>query len=528
LGSVGKLCARLRRRDARRIERARLHDAEARAQRAEHRLERARARRPWIAAALLTLLVGLGMSPWQFQRARVARDDAQHQAALATATNRFLNEDLLGAGIGGDSPAWYEKNPRLSEILDAAARRLDQRFGKAPLLAASLRQTLGRAYRSTGNYGKAMVQLQAAADLLDRTLGDGDERSLLAEYELAVMQAHLSQFKQASERLDRADAAAGARRQSVSEISLRSHLARGDLAYQQMQVQVALDNYQAAQTMQKILHPDDALMSAHLLLGIAGCELRLDHAAAAARIAREVLAGPAYTQQRVGLAVLALASSRLGDALRAQGHYAEAIAATRQAVADYEAAQGASGQGTISALSALSYLYALDGDVAKSLSSQREVYQRARARWGNANQYTLVEQLNLGSQEQAAGDLKAALADLQAAERGLLAVAGEQSPAVQAARAARADVLSQLGRNVEALALAEHVDPVAYQASTSDPGRAAVLKALKAQILLRLGRRAEGLPQMREAVREMRSAGVSGEEIAPYLKTLSGSAVATK
>ncbi len=528
LGSVGELCARLRRRGARQIERKRLHDAEARAQRAEHRLERSRARRPWIAAALLTLLVGLDMSLWQFQRARVARDDAQHQAAIATATNRFLNEDLLGAGIGGDSPAWYEKNPRLSEILDAAAVRLDQRFGKAPLLAASLRQTLGRAYRSTGNYRKALVQLQAAADLLHRTLGDGDERSLLAEYELAVMQAHMSQFKQASDRLDRADAAAGARRQAVSEISLRSHLAHGDLAYQQMQVQVALGNYKAAQTMQKILRPDDALMSAHLLLGIAGCELRLDHAAAAEGIAREVLAGPPYTQQRVGLAVLALAYSRLGDALRAQGHYPEAIAATRQAVADYEAVQGTSGQGTISALSSLSYLYSLDGDVAKSLSSQREVYRRALSRWGSGNQYTLIELLNLGSQEEEAGDLTSALADLLAAERGLLTVSGERSPSVQAARATRADVLSQLGRNTEALALVEHVDPAAYQASTSDPGRAAVLKALKAQILLRLGRRAEGLPQMREAIREMRSASVSDEEITPYLKALSDSVVATK
>ncbi|MEO6801535.1 MAG: winged helix-turn-helix domain-containing protein [Rhodanobacter sp.] len=528
LGSVGDLCARLRRRDARRIERDRLHDAEARAQRAEHRLERSRARRPWVAAALLMLLIGLGTSLWQFQRARTARDDAQHQAAIATATNRFLNEDLLGAGIGGDSPAWYEKNPRLSEILDAAALRLDQHFGKAPLLAAGLRQTLGRAYRSTGAYRKALVQLQAAADLLQQSLGRGDERSVLAEYELAVMEAHLSQFKQATERLDRADAIVGARRQSVSEISLRSHLARGDLAYQQMQVQVALDNYRAAQTMQKILHPDDALMAAHLLLGIAGCELRLDHAAAAERIARDVLAGPAYTQQRVGLVVLALAHLRLGNALRAQGKYAGAIAATRLAVADYEATQGAGGQGTISALSSLSYLYSLDGEAAKSLSTQRDVYQRALARWGSGSQYTLVEQLNLGSQEQEAGDLKSALVNVRAAERGLLAVSGERSPTVQAARAMRAEVLSQLGRNDEALALVEHADPVAYQASTSDPGRAAVLRALKAQILLRLGWHADGLAQMQQALHDMQAAGVPSEEMATYRNAVSVQGLTTK
>ena len=162
------------------------------------------------------------------------------------------------------------------------------------------------------------------------------------------------------------------------------------------------------------------------------------------------------------------------------------------------------------------------------MATQRDVYQRALARWGSRNQYTLVEQLNLGSQEQEVGDLKAALADLQMAERGLLAVSGEHSPTVQAARAMLADVLSQLGRNVEALALVEHVDPVAYQASTSDPGRAAVLKALQARILLRLGRRAEGLSLMQQALRDMQAAGVSEEEMAPYRQSLSESTLAAK
>jgi len=519
LGSVGELCERLRALDARRLGRERLRDAEARAQRAERKLQRNRARRPWVVAIVLLLLASLGVSLWQYRRVERARDEAQRHAAIATAINRFLNEDLLGAGIGGDSPAWYEKNPRLRDILDAAAQRLEVRFGKAPLLAAELRQTLGRAYRSTGDYGKALAQLQAAADLLRQAGGESDERSLLAEYELAVMQAHMSQFAQAKARLDRADAAAGLRRQAVSEISLRSHTARGDLAYQQMQVSVALANYRAALTMQKILHPDDALMSAHLLLGIAGCELRLGHAPAAEKLARQVLSGPAYTSQRLGLGVIALAYLRLGDALRAQGNYGAAIDAVRKAVKGYEDAQGTDGQGTISALSTLGYLYALSGDDARSLTTQRDVYQRALARWGSDSQYTLIEQLNLGSQEQEAGQLQPALANLQAAEQGLLAVSGEHSPAVQAARVARANVLSDLGRHAEALALIEKVDPVAYQASTSDPGRAAVLSALRAQILLRLGR-AEGLPQLRQAVQAMHDAGVAETEIAPYREVL--------
>jgi DNA-binding winged helix-turn-helix (wHTH) protein len=185
------------------------------------------------------------------------------------------------------------------------------------------------------------------------------------------------------------------------------------------------------------------------------------------------------------------------------------------------------GQSTITALSSLGYLYSLSGDDARALVVQRDVYRRALVRWGARHQYTLVEQLDLGSQEQEAGDLPAALADLRTAGGGPVAVSGERSPTVQAARAARADVLSQLGRQAEALALIKHVDPAAYQASTADPGRAPVLGAPHAQILLRMGRRADGTARMQQALRDMSAAGVP-EEIARYREDLPENAVAAQ
>lgn len=516
LASVAELADRLRRRDMRRLERARLRETEARAMRAERRLERSRARRPWIVAAVLLLMLGLGVSLWQYRRAGLARDEAQRQAAIANATNRFLNEDLLGAGIGGDSPAWYEKNPSLREILDAAAQRLDARYRKAPLLAASLHQTLGRAYRATGDFASASTQLGKAAELMQGALGAGDDRVLLARYELAVMQAHLSHFDQATSELDRADRDAGVRRQSVSEIGLRSHLARGDVEYQRMQVKAAYDNYLAAQTIQRILHPDDVPMAAHILLSLAGCDLRLGRAADAERIARQVLGGAPFTRERIGRAVLGMARSRLGDALRAQGRYAEALPVVSAALADFAAVQGPDGQGTISTLSTLGYLYSLSGDDRRALSIERDVYQRTLHRWGPDSQYTLVERLNLGTQEQDAGDLTAALADIRAAGRGLARTSGEHSPVLQAARVAEAGVLSALGQQAQALALIDQVDPAAYQSTTSDPGRAAVLSALRAQILWRMGRIGEARPRLRQALADMQRDGVAEAEQAPF------------
>jgi non-specific serine/threonine protein kinase len=127
-----------------------------------------------------------------------------------------------------------------------------------------------------------------------------------------------------------------------------------------------------------------------------------------------------------------------------------------------------------------------------------------------------VERLNLGTQEQDAGDLTAALADIRAAAQGLSATSGDRSPTVQAARVAEAGVLSELGQQAQALALVDTVDPVAYQATTSDPGRAPLLRALRAQILWRMGRSAEARPQLQQALAEMQRDGVAATEQAPF------------
>jgi non-specific serine/threonine protein kinase len=520
LASVDALVQRLRSREARAIERKRLRDSDARALAAERLLERSRARRPWLIAAVVLLGAGLGVSLWQLRQIRTARTEAQQQAALAAATNRFLNDDLLGAGVGGNSPAWYERNPTLREILDTAAKHLDDgRFAGEPLVLADLHQTLGRAYRSTGDFAKAGGQLQAAADWLQRVLGANDQRTVLAQYELAGVLSHLSRFKDADALLDRADAAAGARRDAVSEIALRAHLARGDVLYQQMRVEPALAAYIVAERLQRQLHPDDVMLSMHLLLAIAGCDLRMGKPKEAESVARKILSGAPYTQERIGLAAIATAHSRLGDALRGQGQYAEAIPVTQQSLQEYETSQGQDSQGAISALSTLSYLYSLTGDDAKALTLQRDVYQRAVKRWGANNQYPLVELLNLGSSEYDSGDLKTALPHLQQAEAGLVKVSGEKSPTTQAARVALANALADLGRNEQALAMIASVDPVAYQATTSDPDRAVVLKAMQARIELRLHNPGSAA-RLRAAIAAMQTAGVADDEIARFRSAL--------
>lgn len=519
LASVDMLAQRLRSREARAVERQRLRDSDARALAAERLLERNRARRPWLLAAIALLTVGLATSLWQVHRVRAAQAQAQRQAEIADASNRFLNEDLLGAGVGGSSPAWYERNPSLREILDVAAQKVDQRFDRQPLLRATLHQTLGRAYRSTGEFKKAAVQMQAAIDAWRRGRGISNSNVVLAQYELAPLLAHLSRFKEAEALLDSADKTAGARRSAVSEVALRAHMARGDVAYQRMQVKEAWSEYQAAERLQRLLHPTDAAMSAHILLTIAGCNLRMGQPKEAEAVARKILAGAPYTQDAIGLAAIATARMTLGNALRAQDRYKEAIPVVQQALDEYERSQGAESQGAIKALSGLSNLYSWIDDYAKALPLQREVYRRASERWGPDSRTALVELLNLGSGEYAAGDLKSALPHLEQAEAGLTRVSGAKSPITQAVRVQLAEALSDLGQNEKALTMIRAVDPVAYQATTSDPGRALILRGIQASLELRL-HRPDAEARLRAAIAAMQAAGIDGEEIATFRKEL--------
>src|SRR5690606_2927419 len=88
LGSVAELIQHLRRLDARRDERERREAAEQAAREARRAVERGRARRPWVLAAMLALTVGLGASLWLYGEARRAGDRLE-------AMNDFLYQDVL-------------------------------------------------------------------------------------------------------------------------------------------------------------------------------------------------------------------------------------------------------------------------------------------------------------------------------------------------------------------------------------------------------------------------------------------------
>ena len=121
-----------------------------------------------VASTIVALAAGLVVSLGQFRRAEAARGEAEEEARIATleankarSINDFVLDDMLAA-----PDPWAESGDiRVSEVLDRAAERVEQRFENDPALEASVRATLGGSYMARGLYPRAHVQLRRAVEL---------------------------------------------------------------------------------------------------------------------------------------------------------------------------------------------------------------------------------------------------------------------------------------------------------------------------------------------------------------------------
>lgn len=199
LASARELALRLRRREQRASQRHKEREAARQAARNERALAAARARRPWMLAGVLLLLGGFLVTLYMYRMVAAANTRAVREKQQAQAVTRFLNRDLLAAAnpIRGGHP-----DISLLDAINRAEPAIDIRFAKAPLVAATLHQTLGDAYNQLGDYTKARQQYQRAAALFARA-GDGTQVQVAgAQLREVRAMAHAVQGQAARQRLD--------------------------------------------------------------------------------------------------------------------------------------------------------------------------------------------------------------------------------------------------------------------------------------------------------------------------------------
>jgi tetratricopeptide (TPR) repeat protein len=177
-----------------------------------------------VIALLAVLIGGIIASTWEAARARRAeqaalreRDRADTEAATAAAIDEFLRNDLL-AQASASAQARPDRNPdpdlKVRTVLDRAVDRITGKFGTQPLVEASIRQTLGNAYRDLGLYPEAQRQLERTLELLSRAMGQEQANTLATIQTLALLYQDQGKFAQAESLLLKV---LGARRRVLGE-----------------------------------------------------------------------------------------------------------------------------------------------------------------------------------------------------------------------------------------------------------------------------------------------------------------------
>jgi tetratricopeptide (TPR) repeat protein len=143
---------------------------------------------------LAAVLAAVGGVLWGLVQAGRERDEAQHQARIAEAINDFLNDDLLGLADPYRAP---EPETTVNEALDRAAQLLDGRFQGEDRVRAAIAYTLGRTYRSLGEFPAAEKHLSAARSTLERELTADAPAALAAADDLAAVYRATARIEEA-------------------------------------------------------------------------------------------------------------------------------------------------------------------------------------------------------------------------------------------------------------------------------------------------------------------------------------------
>ena len=145
------------------------------------------------AAVAFLLVAGIVATSWMAIRASRAEQQAE-------AVNDFLQYDVL-AHTTRDGRPQPDPDMKVRTALDRAAARIEGKFGKQPLVEASVRETIGHSYADLGLYPQAQREFQRALDLRRPILGAEHRTTLWTLRSLAFVYQYEGRLKDA-ERLN--------------------------------------------------------------------------------------------------------------------------------------------------------------------------------------------------------------------------------------------------------------------------------------------------------------------------------------
>ena len=428
LSSATELAVRLRSLDERRRQ-AEVTAHRSRDQQAmQRRLERVQARRPWLIATFVALVIGLGFSVRSYRAAMRARDVARVQASVADAVVQFLDHDILSEGSPFSVADGSGGPQTVRDAVDRAAAKMSGRFAGQPRIEAAIRATIGQVYVEDGDYAAAETQIRRAV-ALDRAAGALDDRTIQAEYRLAFALTVDRRYTDALGLLQQANRQLAAMPDARRETMLISDVINGNYWLLRQAYHAAIPFFKRALAETP---PGGASHLSHTVIrqtSLAWCYAATGQFDKARPLYTAALRAVHRAEPTPGT-LTGMVEERYGIGLFLAGHTQAARPLLEAAYAHLEKAIGNDGL-TAEALTYLGWLNLRGGAARLALAQLRTAYQVEVASAGADHPMALRARACLGLAELATGSVTDGLANLQAAVIAYQRVLGADAPETQ-------------------------------------------------------------------------------------------------
>ena len=460
--SAADLAERLETLEARRRATAATAAAEIERFDLERRLERARLRRPWLALASLSLIVGMLGTTISAQRAR-------REAASVLAENSFLADDLLARG---DPARSGRPDETLVDAASHAEALVDKRFAAAPMVAARIHAALAAAFDSRSAWAPARDAYDRAIADYERAEGPASPHAtllLLERIPLETRSYEPGALGRAHTFLVEAEARVGRTGRLAMEARVWLDVDRGLEAEAQGRFAEAITLLNGA--------ADSAEASPALFTPIQRFRFREREAHALMRATRfaECLAILDKLQPREALLLgpvhpeTLLAVKVRVSALSQSGRSREALDLIDRFYPAFEAVLGATNRDTMMILADRGALERVLGRYDDAVRDGLLLHQRIVDMQGARAFYAFASLSDVALAQCRRGHATAGVTTAQDAWRGVRAIGGATSPWTQLLAETVAFCLIADHRPTEAVPFLDRVDPHTLAAILSDP-----------------------------------------------------------
>lgn len=466
-------------------------------------LRRTQARRPWVMVAGIVLLMGLAISSWLYVRAirvqhqlLIAQAQAQQQAARAEAVTAFLNNDVLGAADPFSGAITHQRT--IKEAMTNAASDIDGKFAHDPITEATIRMTLGDIFIRMGDGAAAEIQWRRAIAVLSEA-GPAARPSLLkSHYGLSQALLQKMELEKAATELANADRLRLQYNLNDTQTQLASHESWGNYFRITQQSDQAIPHLQQAlQLLRAQPTPNLSDMDA-VRMSLGDCYIDVNRPMDAEKLFHDLIEEIKRRRNPSEL-MLAVANRMYGQSFMYQHRYEAAEPLIEQSYQTIAAALGPTNQLTFDSLGVRCNLYSATQQLEKALRCEQDMYQVARAKWGEQQLLTLSVLASIGETQYALHRYTLAIRLLDTARTGLATVAGPHNPMTQIADYYLARNLLQLHRIDRVQAVTRLLDAKALEESEPGAPWALRLRLLRGMTLLAKGSCAEALPQLQSA-----------------------------